>query len=68
MPKRTAEANARKSTVRARVEPVFAQPKARMKLTIRSVGLARAEATIVMANIAYNLDRWRWWEGRNSSA
>ena len=68
MAKRTAKANARKSTVRAGVEHVFAQQKARMKLTIRSIGIKRAEATIVMANIAYNLGRWRWFEGRTASA
>ena len=68
MPKRTARANAKKSKVRANVEHVFAQQKARMKLIIRSIGLKRAEATIVMANIAYNLGRWRWWEGRAASA
>ncbi len=66
MPKRTAKA--RKSAVRAKVEHVFAQQKHRMKLTIRSIGIKRAEATIMMANIAYNLGRWRWWEGRTASA
>ena len=68
MPKRTAKANARKSKVRAKVEHVFAQQKHRMKLTIRSIGLKRAEATIMMANIAYNLGRWRWWETRAAPA
>jgi len=68
MAKRTAKANARKSKVRASVEHVFAQQKHRMKLTIRSVGLERAKATIIMANIAYNMSRWRWWEGRTASA
>ena len=61
-------ANARKSAVRAGVEHVFAQQKDRMKLFIRSIGIKRAEATIVMANIAYNLGRWRWWQGRAASA
>ena len=68
MPKRTARANAKKSKVRATIEHVFAQQKARMKLTIRSIGLKRAEATIIMANIAYNMGRWRWFEGRIASA
>ena len=68
MPKRTAKANARKSKVRASVEHVFAQQKHRMKLTIRSIGLERAKASVTMANIAYNLGRWRWWEGRTASA
>ena len=68
MPKRTARANARKSKVRATVEHVFAQQKARMKLAIRSIGIKRAEATITMANIAYNLGRWRWRKGRTAPA
>jgi IS5 family transposase len=68
MPKRTAKANAKKSKVRARVEHVFAHQKERMNLFIRSVGIARAEATVTMANIAYNLGRWRWWETRTASA
>ena len=68
MPKRTARANAAKSKIRARVEHVFAQQKERMNLMIRGIGIKRAEATIIMANIAYNLGRWRWWEGQSASA
>jgi transposase, IS5 family len=64
MARRTAKANARKSAVRAGVEHVFAQQKDRMRLFIRSIGIKRAEATIVMTNIAYNLGRWRWWQAR----
>jgi IS5 family transposase len=68
MAERTAKANGRKSAVRAGVEHVFAQQKDRMKLFIRSIGIKRAEATIVMANIAYNLGRWRWWQARAAPA
>jgi transposase, IS5 family len=68
MARRTAKANARKSAVRAGVEHVFAQQKDRMRLFIRSIGIKRAEATIVMTNIAYNLGRWRWWQGRAAPA
>ena len=68
MPKRTAKSNAKKSKVRARVEHVFAQQKDRMNLVIRSIGRKRAEATIIMANITYNLGRWRWLESRIASA
>ncbi len=64
LPRHTARANARKSAVRATIEHVFAQQKDRMNLVVRSIGIERARATIVMANIAYNLGRWRWWEGR----
>ncbi|MDX6751451.1 IS5 family transposase [Geminicoccaceae bacterium 1502E] len=68
MPRRTAKANAKKSVVRAKIEHVFAQQKHRMRLMIRSIGIKRAEATVIMANIAYNLGRWRWREGRAASA
>ena len=43
MPERTAKANAAKSTVRARVEHVFAHQKAKMGLFIRVIGIRRAE-------------------------
>jgi hypothetical protein len=68
MPKRTAKANARKSAVRAAVEHVFAQQELRMRLVLRSIGPKRAQAMIVMPNIAYNLGRWRSWETRPASA
>ena len=34
-----------------------------MSLTIRTIGLARARAAITLANMAYNMTRWRWLEG-----
>lgn len=60
MPERTSRANSRKSAVRAKVEPVFGHQKGRMGLTIRTIGLARAKATITLANMAYNMTRLRW--------
>ena len=57
MPERTAKANARKSAVRAKVEHVFAQQKERMGLFVRTIGKARAEAKIGLANLAYNFQR-----------
>ena len=60
MPARTAKANGRKSKDRAKVEHVFARRKARMGLTVRTVGLARAKAAVTMANIAYDMGRLRW--------
>ena len=60
MNKRTAKANGRKSKVWARVEHVFAHQKARMGLTIRTVGLTRAKAAVTMANMDCNMDRFRW--------
>ena len=57
MPERIRGANAKKSSVRARVEHVFAHHKSRYGLFIRTIGLARAEAKLILANLAYNFDR-----------
>ncbi|NMG41451.1 transposase [Chelativorans sp. ZYF759] len=43
------------STIRAAVEHVFAHQKNRFGLFIRTIGVARAEAKLILANIAYNL-------------
>mgnify|MGYP001815494667 CR=1 FL=1 len=64
MPKRTARANARKSAVRARIEHVFAEQKERMNLVVRTIGLARAELKIGMANLVYNIRRTLWLDSR----
>jgi hypothetical protein len=64
MPERTAKANAARSRVRARVEHVFAQPKDRMGLFIRPIGLKRAEAKIMLANLACNMNRLIFHEQR----
>ena len=56
MPERTAKANAAKSTVRARVDHVFAQQKAKMWPFIRTIGIKRAEAKITLANLTCNMD------------
>jgi transposase, IS5 family len=64
MAERTRKANARKSAVRVRIEHVFAHQKARMGLFIRTIGQARAEAKIGLANLAYNLQRFIFHERR----
>jgi transposase len=64
MPARTARANAARSTVRARVEHVFARQKDQMGLFIRTIGIKRAEAKIGIANLAYNIDRLIFHERR----
>ena len=66
MPKRMARANARKSAVRAHVEHVFAEQKNRMALCVRTIGLARAELKIGMANLVYNMKRLVWLEARSA--
>jgi IS5 family transposase len=64
MPQATARANAKKSSVRAAVEHVFAHQKTRFGLFIRTIGIARAEAKLTLANIAYNMDRLIFHERR----
>jgi transposase, IS5 family len=68
MPKRTARSNAAKSAIRAAVEHPFAHQKGFMGLVIRTIGLARAEATVTLANIAYNMKRWCWLDRRSATA
>jgi hypothetical protein len=68
MPRHQARANAAKSTVRAHVEHPFACQKGVMGLVIRTIGLARANATITLANIACNMKRWCWLDRRTAPA
>ncbi len=68
MSEATSRANGRRSKIRAFVEHVFAQQKSRMGLFIRTIGIARARTKIGMANLAYNLTRFVWHEGRTASA
>jgi transposase, IS5 family len=60
VPARTARANARKSAVRAHIEHVFADLKARMGLFVRTIGLARATTKIGRANLVHNMRRLLW--------
>jgi len=66
MPRNVARANAKKSAIRAAVEHVFAHQKNRFGLFIRTIGLARAEAKLTLANIAYNFDRLIFHERRRA--
>jgi IS5 family transposase len=68
MPQATARANARKSSIRAAVEHVFAHQKNRFGLFIRTIGIARAEAKLTLANLAYNMDRLIFHERRAATA
>ena len=40
----------------------------RMGLFVRTIGMARARTTIGMANLAYNLTRFVWHQGRTAPA
>lgn len=68
MPRRTARANAAKSAVMSRVEHVFAEQKARMKLVVRTIGIARARTKIGLTNLAYNMKRLVWLQGITAPA
>lgn len=67
MSEATSRANGRRSKIRAFVEHIFARRKAQMKLFIRTIGIARATTKIGMANLAYNLSRFVWHEGRSGT-
>lgn len=68
MPARTRKANAAKSAVRSHVEHVFAYQKGPMGMVVRTIGIARAKAAPMLANLAYNMKRWRWLDSRTASA
>jgi hypothetical protein len=68
MAARTRRANARKSAVRAAVGHVFARQKGPMGLMIRTIGIARAQLKIGLANLAYNIHRYVWLSARFAPA
>jgi hypothetical protein len=68
MPRRTRRANAAKSTVRSKVEHVFAHQKGLMGSVVRTTGLARAQVKIGLVNLAYNMRRLVWLSGRRAPA
>ena len=53
----SARANSKKAKVRARVEHVFGDMKNRHGLYIRTIGLERAETKLLLAAMAYNMNR-----------
>ncbi len=62
------KANAARSKVRSRVEHVFAHQKGLMALFVRTIGIERARTKIGMANLAYNLRRYVFWQTRTAEA
>jgi IS5 family transposase len=60
--------NARRAKVRVHVEHVFAVQKRRLGLVIRTVGKARAEAKLGLANLVANMLRLTWFENRPAPA
>ena len=55
MPERTRISNAKRSSIRSRVEDVFGEQKNRMGLYVKTIGIARAKIKIGMVNISYNM-------------
>jgi len=68
MPPNIRRGNATRGKVRSAVEHVFAAQKQRLKLIVRTVGIARATTKIGLANLAYNLLRFVWLESRPAPA
>jgi len=68
MPEPRQRANAARSRERSAIEHVFADQKHRMGLFVRTIGLVRARTKIGLANIAYNLRRYVFWEARAANA
>jgi len=68
MSERMSRANGRRSKVRSAIEHVFARQKGPMRLFVRTIGIVRAKMKIGMANLAYNLSRYVWHEGRSVPA
>lgn len=68
MARPVARANAKTSAARALVEHSFAVLKGQMRLTVRTIGPARAKATITLAVIASNRKRWCWLASRRLPA
>ena len=68
MPTPIARGNRTRAQVRARVEHVFAAQKCRLGLVVRTIGLVRARVKIGLANLAYNVTRMAWLQGRGAPA
>jgi IS5 family transposase len=66
--KQQAKANASRARIRSGIEHVFAAQKHRMALFVRTIGIARAQVKIGMANLAYNFTRLAWLSTRTAPA
>jgi IS5 family transposase len=62
------KANRARSAVRSAIETVFAAEKHRFGLVVRTIGHARAATKIGLANLAYNIRRFIWIDGRRAPA
>jgi transposase, IS5 family len=64
MPPHIARGNGTRARVRVAIEHVFAAQKCRLRLIIRTVGLARATTKLGLANLVTNMRRLAWFELR----
>jgi len=62
------KADEQRSKIRSAVEHVFARHKEKMKLFVRTIGISRAKVKIGMANIACDMLRYVFNEGRRAIA
>jgi hypothetical protein len=60
----TSRANEKESSIRARVEHIFARQQNCCGLFIHTISLVQVEAKLTLANIAYNMDRLVFHERR----
>jgi IS5 family transposase len=60
--------NALRARIRSGIEHVFAAQKHRMALFVRTIGIARAQVKIGIANLAYNFSRLAWLNARIAPA
>ncbi|NHN90258.1 IS5/IS1182 family transposase, partial [Acetobacter sp. LMG 1627] len=68
MPRHIQKSNAGKSVIRSRVEHIFADQKSQTGLFVRTVGIARANMRIGLANITYNMRRLLFLKRLSASA
>jgi IS5 family transposase len=61
-------ANAQRSSIRAKVEHVFACEKQRLQAFIRTIGIVRARSKLSVLNLVYNLQRLIFLERRRCVA
>ena len=54
--------------MRSAVEHVFAHEEGLTSLVVRTIGLARAHVKIGLANLATNMRRFVWLDGRRTPA
>jgi IS5 family transposase len=62
------KANATRARIRSNIEHVFAAQKHRMRLFVRTIGIARAQVKIGMTNLVYNFTRLAWLSTRTAPA